>query len=93
MNHSEKGATGPDRPTKTIRDHRKPEKRTQLLFDRPKPPLKPEWLGDPRLPVKLNDMISTMWPYNNPRRSTEQDEYREAQLSEILEPTEFMLYI
>ena len=26
MNHSEKGATGPDRPTKTIRDHRKPEK-------------------------------------------------------------------
>jgi hypothetical protein len=93
MNHSEKGATGPDRPTKTMRDSKKPEKRTQLLFDRPKLSLKPEWFGNPRLPVELNDMISMMWPYNNLGRSTEQDEYREAQPSKISEPTEFMSYM
>ena len=28
-------------------DHERQEKRTRLLFDRPKPPPRPEWLGDP----------------------------------------------
>ncbi len=74
-------------------DHERQEKRTRLLFDRPKPPPRPEWLGDPRLPVELNEVISAMWPYNNHGRSTEHDEYREPQPSEISETVEFMSYI
>ena len=96
VNHSEKGEVEPDRPTRnteSTESAEKQENRAWLLFDRPKPPPKPEWLGHPQLPVELNEVILAMWPYNDHRRSTEHNEYRESQTSEISETVEFMLYI
>jgi len=96
INHSERGEVEPDRPmrnTKSTKSAEKQENRARLPFDRPKPPPKPEWLGDPRLPVKLNEVISAMWPYNNHGRCAEHNKYREPRTSEILEMVEFMSYI
>src|SRR5919198_239198 len=69
------------------------EGRTKLMFDRPTPALQKEWIGDPRLPAELNELMATMWAHKHPNKRMEVEEYREAMPSEVSDPVDFLTYL
>ena len=69
---------------------RKTPRRRRELRDRPVPPPDHRWIRDPRLPVELNEMNTSMWEYNWPHFVPIVDRYRQPDIEEISKPMEFI---
>jgi hypothetical protein len=52
-----------------------------------------QWIRDPRLPVELNEINTSMWEYNWPHFAPIVNEYQQPDTEEISEPTEFITHI
>ena len=62
--HAERGENGPKNPKKPRISTVKVENCTNEERN------DTTWIGDPRLPHELNEMMATMWTYNNLRQNT-----------------------
>jgi len=111
--HSEKGGKATENFRKTTKhvdfQHEDRKKgRTTQMFDKPQIPPKPEWIGDPRLPLELNDILATMWTSKHRKQNTmaqnrdvankgmyvsDSETYREASIGEESTPVEFSSYL
>ena len=103
IDRSEKGVDEQDRPERPTKSQRKtakiekpietPKEQAKSLFDRPIPPTSPEWIGDPRLPKELNDIMATTVTANQRWKISDLEEYREAYPFEVSSPIDFTTYL